>query len=579
MDRALANAFRQAYERMAAWSDLLDSINVYPVADADTGRNLRVSLAPLKTAQSNQTARRLLICATGNSGNIAGAFFSNFIRVKTCEDLTTTAAKAKDAAWQALLAPKPGTMLSAFDALVESLQSTKSEEILNDSELILDPIRSAVISTSNILPELKQAGIVDSGALGMYLFFEGFFKSLANRLDTLCNPRLAFGSMIELSNNYNMIEYNNYCIDTVLMPSMDAAQAAQIASGIGDQVVAVSDGARLKIHLHASDAEIARQNLNTIGEVLQWHTEKIENRISMPAEALEKIDKVHIATDAAGSVPLNIARELGISLLDSYIIMDESHLPESMVSADDLYAAMKRGVKVTTAQASTFERHQNFECLCQHHRHILYLCVGSVYTGNFATARDWIEKNHNGGQMLVLDTGAASGRLGLIACRVARCANAFRSAPQTVKYAQTVCRRCDELVFLDQLKFLAAGGRINKANGFFGDLLKIKPIIRPAASGAQKVAVVRSQQAQLEFALDYLNRCISDSRTPMDILLQHTDNEDRVVSRIQPQIQNLLPLARITVTPMSLTSGVHMGPGTWALAFLPDDDDPGTHVS
>lgn len=65
----------------------------------------------------------------------------------------------------------------------------------------------------------------------------------------------------------------------------------------------------------------------------------------------------------------------------------------------------------------------------------------------------------------------------------------------------------------------------------------------------------------------------------MDILLQHTDNEDRVVSRIQPQIQNLLPLARITVTPMSLTSGVHMGPGTWALAFLPDDDDPGTHVS
>ena len=76
---------------MSAWrpgADLLDDINLYPVADADTGRNLRISLAPLKTPDHNDTAKRLLLSATGNSGNIAGAFFSRFTAIKTPENLS-----------------------------------------------------------------------------------------------------------------------------------------------------------------------------------------------------------------------------------------------------------------------------------------------------------------------------------------------------------------------------------------------------------------------------------------------------------------------------------------------------------
>jgi DegV family protein with EDD domain len=160
----------------------------------------------------------------------------------------------------------------------------------------------------------------------------------------------------------------------------------------------------------------------------------------------------------------------------------------------------------------------------------------------------------------------------LIARNVARYANSGRNLSQTMTYAQTVCHKCDELVFLDQLKFLAAGGRITKANGFFGDLLRIKPVIRPSAAGAQKVAVVRSQRAQVEFALDYLRKTLS-ADAPVQVLLQYTDNLDWVRSHIQSQIQALLPLARISVTAMSLTSGVHMGPGTWSVAFLPGDID------
>jgi len=570
MDQGICSAFGNGYERMAAWSGLLDDINLYPVADADTGRNLRISLAPLKTADHKNAARHLLMSATGNSGNIAGAFFSKFIQLESIGRLHEAATAGKDAAWQALLKPKSGTILSVFDALVDALATEERLKILAEPDFVLEPIKISVLSTAKLLPELRAADVVDAGALGMFLFFEGFFKSLAKQMDSFCSPHRYFGSKLKLSNNNNNIKDDHYCIDTVIIPKMDVELATQKASDIGDHLVTVTDGKHLKIHLHAADTISAKQDLSAVGEVLQWHTEKIETRKPRMVNAIRNTGRVHIVTDAAGSITPDEALDLGVTLLDSYIIMDEAHLPESMVSPDNLYAALKRGAKVTTAQASIFERHQRYEYLSQNCRDLIYLCVGSVYTGNYEIATQWAANSKNGRCMTVIDTGAASGRLGLIARSVARYANSGRDLSQTVQYAQAVSSRCDEIIFLDQLKYLAAGGRISKTNGFFGDLLRIKPVIRPGSQGAQKVGAVRNQKAQVEFALNHLENNL-DVGAAVEILLQYTDNQIWVASHIQPQIQTLLPKARISVKPMSLTSGVHMGPGTWAVAYLPGD--------
>jgi len=81
MDPQLRAALTSGYERLSAWSDLLDQINVFPVADADTGRNLMISLAPLhrSEAPTETVLCRLLVSATGNSGNIAACFFAGFV--------------------------------------------------------------------------------------------------------------------------------------------------------------------------------------------------------------------------------------------------------------------------------------------------------------------------------------------------------------------------------------------------------------------------------------------------------------------------------------------------------------------
>ncbi|MGD9216809.1 MAG: DegV family protein, partial [Desulfobacteraceae bacterium] len=530
--------------------------------------NLRISLAPLKFADHEEVSKRLLMAATGNSGNIAGAFFSEFTRIETCDGILKAAAQGNQAAWSALQDPQPGTMLSAFTALAEALQTDEIEPVGSRWDRTLEQLKGAVLSTAGLLAELRQADVVDSGALGIYLFFEGFFTSLSNQWATLSNPYELFGDKLKLSLPAQGAADSGYCIDTVVIPTADMDDAVRQLSALGEHVVTVSDGKRLKVHLHARDASAAQKSVAGVGDLLRWKSEKIQGREHPWKDPSAEGEKVHIVTDAAGSLTREAAGEYGVTLLDSYILLGEQHLPESMVPADKLYEAMSQGVKVTTAQASNFERHQHYEYLTQRFSSLLYLCVGSVYTGNFEIASQWSGQNQNGGRMEVVDTGAASGRLGLIARQVARYARAGNDLGQVIDYAHGLLSRCDELIFLDQLKYLAAGGRISKSRGFFGDLLNIKPIIRPGSRGAEKIGTVKNHTAQVEFLLDHLGKWLERDATAQ-ILLQYTDNRERVTGQIQPRIQTLWPKVRISAQPMSLTSGVHMGPGTWAAAFLP----------
>lgn len=272
-------------------------------------------------------------------------------------------------------------------------------------------------------------------------------------------------------------------------------------------------------------------------------------------------------TDAAGSMTREAAKALGVTLLDSYLIINDQVYPETLVDPETLYAAMREGVRVTTAQASVFERHQSYQHVTSRFDEVLYLCVGSVYTGNFNIARQWQETTDPNHRLHIMDTGTASGRLGIAALATARFAGTAKTFEQVAAFARRALDQSRECVFLDTLRYLAAGGRISKTRGFFGDLLHLKPVISPLPEGAAKVGLVRSQKDQLAFALNQLD-ALPENKSQVMILLQYTDNRDWVESVVLPAVSARCPAAEIQVQPLSLTSGAHMGPGTWAMADL-----------
>ena len=107
---------------------------------------------------------------------------------------------------------------------------------------------------------------------------------------------------------------------------------------------------------------------------------------------------------------------------------------------------------------------------------VLYLCVGSVYTGNYDVVMDWKKQHDHENRLQVIDTGAASGRLGTIVLAVQQFFNHTQDVGKTIAFAQKAVQTCEEYVFLEKLQYLAAGGRLSKTSAFFGDMLRMKPV-------------------------------------------------------------------------------------------------------
>jgi len=557
-------------ERIAAWSDVLDDINVFPVADGDTGRNLITSLTPLRYLEENleDTIHKLLLSARGNSGNIAVQFFSAFLTADSYANLAQAAKSGRDQAWQAVSKPMPGTMLTVLDTLVDYLGKSDFENRTECVDKIIELLEESVKSTPELLPKLKQAGVVDSGALGMYIFLEGFFKSLIGQHNEFRPISAIFQGLLKISPSYQVEMEEGYCVDTVIHFDENPEEKVSRLSQYGESVVVIPHKDYLKIHLHTSNSREAKAQIESLGDVVQWTDDNIGSQIK-DFTRLHRQGAVHIMTDAAGSVTREDSRELGLTLLDSYIIAGEKSLPETLFSPGELYQTMRQGVRVSTSQASVFERHQYYQRLLTQYPKVLYLCVGSVFTGNYDVAMDWKAQNDPDDRLTVIDTGAASGRLGAIVIATARYAAQTKDPEAVINFAQRAVEKCEEYVFLDKLKYLAAGGRLAKSSAFFGDVFRVKPIISPTADGAKKVGAVKNRNAQFKFALDRLAAAFDRESSPF-IMLEYSDNHDWVKNTVKTGIQARYPSADIILQPLSLTSGVHMGPGTWAVAFLPE---------
>jgi DegV family protein with EDD domain len=562
------NALAVGYERIVAWADILDRINVYPVPDGDTGRNLVITLSACRNINEDpdSLSQEILLSARGNSGNIVAGFFAGFLTCKDLSSLPPSAEAGRDLAYRAVPNPQQGTMISLFDTLVTSLKKNPPEETGRWVERVINDMEETVKSTREQLPELKKAGVVDAGALGMLVFFDPLLNTLAGRP---VRPSLFTDDLkdsFNLSGSWQDRNYQGYCFDVLLKINHVEQEVVKHIMDVGESVVAMPHGECLKVHLHATDREKVREDLNAIGAILSWAEDDLAEQTFRFSEP-RKNQAIHIMTDAAGSMTRDLAQSLGVTLLNSYIAVGNRFLPETYVDPSHLFAAMRAGVKVSTSQASVVERHECYHNVMKIHDRVLYLCVGSFYTSNYDVAIQWKAENDPEDRMTIIDTGVASGKLGLVARAAAGLSLTISDPMEVIAFARDATQKVQEYIFLDTLQFLAAGGRMSKTGAFFGDVLRIKPIISPYPDGARKIGVVRSTRDQVKFVFRHLEQDILKDQKAT-LILEHTDNKEWVQGEIKPEIERRFPLVRVIIHPLSLTSAAHMGPGCWGIAFL-----------
>ena len=563
----------------AAWAEVLDRINVFPVPDGDTGRNLVLSLSPLRdqAASDATVVERLLLSARGNSGNIACAFVRALLDSAAGESLAARCACGAAQARMAVAIPQPGTMLTVLDALAAATAAGLAAESVPG---LLARLAQVVRETTAAQESLRRSNVVDSGALGMLVFLDGMLRTY-HGLDEAAGAIATFFRSLVLFDRPAATGHaqhagdEGFCVDAVLRVPAGQRPPDEALVAIGSEVVALREGDLLKIHLHARDIEMARAALGGLGEVVGWSWDNLGEQMSASPAASSEFD-VHIVTDGAASLSRRAAEALGVTLLDSHIDFGDRSLPETRLDPEDIYRAMRRGVRVTTAQASTYERHMHYQRLAAQWKHVLYLCVGSVYTGNHAVASAWRASHATGERMTVIDSGAASGRLAVVVRQTALAARGGSAIAALVAFASGALQRAEEYIFPERLEYLARGGRLSKASAWFGDALGLAPVVSPMPEGAHKVAMLRKPEDRVTFACERVARSFSVGSHQGYVLAEYTDNRAWVEETLLPRLRQAAPEAEIAVGPLSLTTGAHTGPGTWAIATLPDPPTQGS---
>lgn len=313
LDALFENGYRNLKKNMTAINDL----NVFPVPDGDTGLNMVKTFGGGLAARDGDVlnvseylerlSRAVLLSARGNSGVIFSQFVSGLNRgfkgkdKIAFSDFAPAFVCAKEDSYKAINQPTEGTILTVIREASEFLceNAEKYEDFKSGMTALLSVMKDSLAKTPELLPVLKEAGVVDSGGAGLVCFFEGICAYLCGQSveDT---PELdgTIGAASDIrSINFgpdSVLEYG-YCTEFILqlmnyktdLSAFDLDAFTEPLKAMGDSIVSVHNAGIVKIHIHTFTPEKVLEYARNFGEFV---TLKIEN-MSVQHSEIEKKEK------------------------------------------------------------------------------------------------------------------------------------------------------------------------------------------------------------------------------------------------------------------------------------------------
>ena len=308
--KLLARMFLAGAKNLDSKKDWINELNVFPVPDGDTGTNMTMTImsaAKEVSSLTNPTMAELakaissgsLRGARGNSGVILSQLFRGFCKViKEYDEIDVTilceaCQKAVETAYKAVMKPKEGTILTvAKGAAEKALElSDETEDVVTFVEEVIKQAEYVLDQTPEMLPVLKQAGVVDSGGQGLVQVLKGAYDALIGKeIDYTIEGAPTGAAPAKISAETEAEIKFGYCTEFIIVlnaPMSDNEEHAYKAflESIGDSIVVVADDEIVKTHVHTNDPGLALQRALTFGSLSKI---KIDN---MREEHQEKLIK------------------------------------------------------------------------------------------------------------------------------------------------------------------------------------------------------------------------------------------------------------------------------------------------
>lgn len=307
----LQKMFIAGAKNIEARKEYINELNIFPVPDGDTGTNMTLTIlaaakevaaieeptiANLAKAISSGSLRG----ARGNSGVILSQLFRGFTReIAEHEELTVPVLakgieKAKETAYKAVMKPKEGTILTVAKGGAEKAKelANQTDDVQKFCGQVIAYMNEVLSKTPEMLPVLKEAGVVDSGGQGLVTVLEGCYDALMGKqidFDSLkAAPVQKIASKMDSSEVSTADIKFGYCTEFIILLEKEFNLDTEVdfkayLSGIGDCVVVVADDEVVKVHVHTNDPGLAIQRALTYGSLTSM---KIDN---MREEHNEKV--------------------------------------------------------------------------------------------------------------------------------------------------------------------------------------------------------------------------------------------------------------------------------------------------
>ena len=324
----LAKMFLGGAANLEAKKEWINELNVFPVPDGDTGTNMSMTImsaakdvATMNNPEMKALAKAIssgsLRGARGNSGVILSQLFRGFTKVIAEYDeinvqvLTDALQKATETAYKAVMKPKEGTILTVAKGISDKalLLNEETDDLVFFCQELIKEGDHVLGKTPDMLPVLKQAGVVDSGGQGLMQVLKGAFDVLTGKeVDyTLDVPVTGNSAASESSNSYIDAQANQeitfcYCTQFLIMLEKPFTEKQEVEfksylESIGDSIVVVADDEIVKVHVHTNDPGQAMQKALMYGQLT---TIIIEN---MRLERDEKVSAMKEKEMQSASVP------------------------------------------------------------------------------------------------------------------------------------------------------------------------------------------------------------------------------------------------------------------------------------
>lgn len=489
----------------------INTINVFPVADGDTGSNISHTLKSILSNTdgsgsvsdiSNNFARTALIGARGNSGMIIAQFFHGFSLIAnefeelTLKTLVAATREAVAAAYRAVETPVEGTILTVMRSWADQLSRFEGSDIPISIQLrrALRAARKAEKETTNQMELLRRAGVVDAGAKAFVSILEGVDQYLLNPARVFSETNLlvhAASSTSEPAHAHENSRYR-YCTEALLrIPQGRQQQVRDAVTDLGDSLILGSYQDQMRVHLHTDEPALMFERLGLLSHIEE---QKVDDMFMQQLAVTNRNSDTVIVTDSSADIPQQVVDELRIYRIPQIIQIGESSYFDRITISSPLLLNIldSNAQKVSSSMPSIGEIQRHFEFLAQHYKHIVVLSVSSKLSGTY-NAYQLAAKalQDKGADISIIDTKLNASAQGLVAQEAARSVAKGVKGETLLQSIRETAERTTIMVSVQSLKMMVGGGRIPKKLGSLLLKLNLKPVVGLSKEGGGAILGLR----------------------------------------------------------------------------------------